>query len=1364
MLITLLLLSILMIGSVSASDENITDALAVEDDSNDGIMESNDENTIDVLIVEDSPDDGIVESNDENITNALAVEDDSDEVIAKSNDGGGLLGVTLNGGTLQEVAQTMMSSPEYSVIYLNGATYTGTGTVSAQVRNIWIHGGRGEGDSMMATFTTTTMNFALLFQQAPLNNVTFENIRCDGSLFRYDYNYFPGTIENCRFINCEITTDNPYGAFMFSQANLVNFTFENVTCVGRLMQCFSGSMTDCQFVNCESVEHFVIWTGDAANPYRVQNCTFINCSQTNTTFEDGHGQFAAGLGVQIDGCNFINTSSGQHGGAICISDESEFAPGNIASSITNTNFIGVSSKWFAVYIHGRFATSTNVLAGHEVIENCTFIDCIATEGYGAGLGISHNDVLVKNCTFINNIGGQGSAIMIGGISNDNGNIGDYAFSGDNTKGNNITIIGCTFLDCNAYVHDCPWIDQMGNTQPCQSSGYGGAVYIFGNETAIINCSFENNVATEGGAIYFYSRGYVFDCNFVNCSSIDSGGAIYFKSEGTVYNCSFMNCSSFVDYGSTNGGAIYIYTSGNLIDCSFMNCSSVSLDSESDGGAIYISGSGNLTNCSFENCSSNSGNSYDYGGAVYIYNFGNFTDCSFVDCSVNSDAFTSGGAVHIESGSGVFTNCSFANCSTNWYHDGNGGAISIFNGFGNFIDCSFDNCSSDEGGAVYIYGDGDFTNCSFAYCSPVDEGGAVYIYGDANFTYCNFVNCFISSSYGDSNGGAIYILGSCNVIHCSFVDCYSEYGGAVYISGSASIFDCIFEGCSSYEGSVVYISDSGNVTGCSFEYCYSKNGNGGAICFDGYGNVDNCNFMNCSSKFANGGAIYFADLGNVTNSVFTNCSAVKGGAIYSEKFNVLVLGSEFIKNTATLGGAMYQCTFENCVLEGNSYPDAYPLKAIINVTVEDNQYKQTTRIIVNITTNATGSITLSLSNKKGISNLTSPINEGIAVFEVSDLPVEVYNMSVYYPGDYIFAEAWKNTTFSVLPIINMPSVIAKGFNGHITMEFGNVTGYVNFYVDDEDEYDAQLRIKNGKVNYTLSTELLSIGNHTLKFEYVSGSIAADIFKYSNKTYDFSVDDGVVPAQNASTKYFEVHLEPDATGTVDFFINGVKCAVSEIVNGVAKLDISNLKNGDYIITWRYSGDDKYSPYGESYKLIVNNKPAKIVAYDFTIVYTSTNKYSVKVYDAKGKLLNGVQVSFLINNKAYKSVKTNVNGIASIIIDKIPGSYKITAKSSGISITKKLKVNHVLTIKKVKVKRSAKKLVIKTNLKKVNGKYLKGKKITLKFKGKKFKAKTNKKGVAKFTIKSKVLKKLKVGKKVKYQATYLKDTVKKSVKVKK
>lgn len=94
--------------------------------------------------------------------------------------------------------------------------------------------------------------------------------------------------------------------------------------------------------------------------------------------------------------------------------------------------------------------------------------------------------------------------------------------------------------------------------------------------------------------------------------------------------------------------------------------------------------------------------------------------------------------------------------------------------------------------------------------------------------------------------------------------------------------------------------------------------------------------------------------------------------------------------------------------------------------------------------------------------------------------------------------------------------------------------------------------------------------------------------------------------------------------------------------------------------------------------------------------------------------------------------------------------------------INVKYYLTLKSVKVKKSAKKLVLSAIVKtvKVNKK---GLKVTFKFNGKKYVAKTNKKGVAKVTVKKQVLKKLKIGKKVKYQAKYGKMTVKKTVKVK-
>lgn len=89
--------------------------------------------------------------------------------------------------------------------------------------------------------------------------------------------------------------------------------------------------------------------------------------------------------------------------------------------------------------------------------------------------------------------------------------------------------------------------------------------------------------------------------------------------------------------------------------------------------------------------------------------------------------------------------------------------------------------------------------------------------------------------------------------------------------------------------------------------------------------------------------------------------------------------------------------------------------------------------------------------------------------------------------------------------------------------------------------------------------------------------------------------------------------------------------------------------------------------------------------------------------------------------------------------------------------------LTSKSVTIKKYAKKLRLSVKLTK-GKKLLKNKKVTFRFRGKNYKAKTNNKGIAKVIIKKSVLKKLKAGKKYTVKISYLKNSIKKYVKVKK
>ena len=92
----------------------------------------------------------------------------------------------------------------------------------------------------------------------------------------------------------------------------------------------------------------------------------------------------------------------------------------------------------------------------------------------------------------------------------------------------------------------------------------------------------------------------------------------------------------------------------------------------------------------------------------------------------------------------------------------------------------------------------------------------------------------------------------------------------------------------------------------------------------------------------------------------------------------------------------------------------------------------------------------------------------------------------------------------------------------------------------------------------------------------------------------------------------------------------------------------------------------------------------------------------------------------------------------------------------------VKHVLKTSKVTVKKTAKKFTLKATLK-INGKLVKGKVIKFKLNGKTYKVKTNKKGIAQKTLTKNIIKNLKKSKTYTVKVTYLKDTIKTTVKVK-
>ena len=355
-------------------------------------------------------------------------------------------------------------------------------------------------------------------------------------------------------------------------------------------------------------------------------------------------------------------------------------------------------------------------------------------------------------------------------------------------------------------------------------------------------------------------------------------------------------------------------------------------------------------------------------------------------------------------------------------------------------------------------------------------------------------------------------------------------------------------------------------------------------------------------------------------------------------------------------------------------------------------------------------------------------------------------------------------------VNVTAV--EGFNGVVTVRVNDIDVLVNVVNGaGSNTTDLGLAVKDG---YT------AVLNFAETDDYHAGHAEAT-FNVTAKPVPVPVDPAleliIANVEEGTPVTITVKTNATFTGQVKISSDVFNTTV-EVKNGEGQTT-ANLAKGTYSFKAIFNATDAFKASEVTTSFNVTEKsssgngsgdnktnttvPVKIVANDLSVFYNDGKKYTVTVYGTDGKPAVKTQVVFKINGKKVGSAVTDAKGVATLKITQVPKTYKITAEALGASIIKTLKVKQVLKLQKVKVKRSAKKLVIKVTLKQ-GKKALGKKKITLKFKGKKYVKKTNKKGVAKFTIKKSVLKKLKKGKKVTYSATYLKDTVKRTVKVKK
>ena len=183
-----------------------------------------------------------------------------------------------------------------------------------------------------------------------------------------------------------------------------------------------------------------------------------------------------------------------------------------------------------------------------------------------------------------------------------------------------------------------------------SETFAGAIYNEGN-LSVDNCSFQNNNAKNGGAIYNRKNATasISNSSFADNSATTSGGAVYNGGELTIRNARFTN-----NEAQENGGAVYCSGQTTIV-----NSAIVKSKAQQSGGAVYLSSGGlTIVNATIAGNSATSGGGlYINGGAALLYNDVVATNSSDV-----------AGSVTKATANRVLSSFSFNNQAQNYLYD------------------------------------------------------------------------------------------------------------------------------------------------------------------------------------------------------------------------------------------------------------------------------------------------------------------------------------------------------------------------------------------------------------------------------------------------------------------------------------------------------------------------------------------------------------------------------------------------------------------------------------------------------------------------------------------------------------------------
>ena len=823
---------------------------------------------------------------------------------------------------------------------------------------------------------------------------------------------------------------------------------------------------------------------------------------------------------------------------------------------------------------------------------------------------------------------------------------------------------------------------------------------------IENATFSNSNSSYAPALYLRSsKTSVINSKFINLRGNITSGAIGVRMGGDLYvkNCEFINTTS-----SKNAGAIFadvLYDSNlgavTIIDTVFRDTSS-----EFGGAFLQLSGNLSLNNTKF----------------------------------INSHATYNGGSVYLSGVTGLINNCTFDSNGVDVIegYPTYGGAILLDMGTYNISGSKFFNNNASEGSAVYAY------DSAYTITNSIFENNTnpIYTFFDKQ-SIIDETNIFINDNNISTNntlfttiiiGEGMQLTLINNTINVTTLPArfdLRDWGWTSSVKAQGWMGSCwTFGMTGALESALLKAAgittdfSENNMQNTMIKYSVY----GSPKIYEGGGNTYSVSYL-------------LSWLGAFTHDADTYDEMGKISPLITTNQDIHVQDLMFISNNEIPNGTKLK---EAILKYGSVDVSYYGQSRYDEVSLYYNTETYAQYVDVFVTPNHEVSIVGWDDNFPKEKFLTPPPGDGAWIVKNSwgtDYGDKGYLYVSYYDQSLLPYMSGNIGSSATAIIFENTITYNKNYQYDIAWAGGFVPSnenisYMNVYEALDDDLIAAVGTYfncsdvNYKVEIYVNDELRLtqkgvspyVGYHTIKLDKYIPIQKGDVFK-------------AVMTSNAMPGVDFTQTRLHYIRNISFFsYDGETWTDCYTENAVACLKVYTVAD-----------DSK----------IINNK-------NITVDYGSGSYFTVQVVTADGHSVGaGAKVKFTINKKT-KTVTTDKNGIAKIKITDIPKKYTITTKYKGKTYKNTVTVKQVLKASKVTVKKTAKKFTLKATLK-INGKLVKGKVIKFKLNGKTYKVKTNKKGIAQKTLTKKVINKLKKGKTYTVKVTYLKDTIKTTVKVK-